>query len=237
MRSLTLAFAIVSTVLLVATTAPVAVVEASQCPSGQLATMKPKFTFTTNGCGAGGMMIQTDDDFTPCCDKHDACYSVCGISKALCEDKFKKCLNKHCETKSKNPESCSGSANMFAMGATALGGNAFEEAQKDSCYCVPEAAFGKGFVDAAKKLYTKQFEMKGGDTKNGQNDMEVEDKVAKYRASQMSKHTGNGKEAKLLLSLLEKYPELIEPEGEKEPKKGGSSKKKKVKGAGSYGDL
>ena len=32
--------------------------------------------------------VSGEEDFTYCCDRHDACYSVCGISKHLCEKDF-----------------------------------------------------------------------------------------------------------------------------------------------------
>ena len=45
-------------------------------------------------------------DFTYCCDRHDACYGMCGVPKAFCDDDFKTCMLKQCRTDYKKNKQC-----------------------------------------------------------------------------------------------------------------------------------
>ena len=40
--------------------------------------------FSSNGCSKpDGITVPGEEDFTYCCDRHDACYETCNIDKGL----------------------------------------------------------------------------------------------------------------------------------------------------------
>jgi hypothetical protein len=45
-------------------------------------------------------------DFSYCCDRHDACYGMCGAPKAYCDDDFKSCMLKQCSTTYSKNKQC-----------------------------------------------------------------------------------------------------------------------------------
>lgn len=126
-----------------------------KCSPGERLVQSPAL-FHSNGCGAGGLTLNLDSSGDPvafegCCDQHDACYSICGISKSICEQDFKKCLDNVCRKSKKQKKSrggggrggkdleeedgCSGLAQMMVMGTSFGGQSFFEQAQEDACEC------------------------------------------------------------------------------------------------------
>jgi hypothetical protein len=86
-------------------------------------------------------------DFTYCCDRHDACYAICGINKQYCETEFTACMNRMCDTTFSSNKQCRDAAQTYSMGVTLFGSAAFDDTQKWACECVP--------FDQAKQRYTQ----------------------------------------------------------------------------------
>ncbi|KDO24516.1 hypothetical protein SPRG_10331 [Saprolegnia parasitica CBS 223.65] len=109
---------------------------------GKVLAPKRDYKIWANGCGTEsmGFQVMNDDgvDFSSCCNWHDACYGVCGISKAMCERKFEKCMKDLCANESgvDAQKSCDSMAEIYAMGPKLMGCPAFTKAQKEACTCV-----------------------------------------------------------------------------------------------------
>merc|ERR550534_3545982 len=69
-----------------------------ECPKGQVPAIKEKYHFNSNGCGYGAMDVGGAFDFSPCCDLHDVCYTLCGAKHSFCEKKFGQCQEKICDS-------------------------------------------------------------------------------------------------------------------------------------------
>ena len=98
-----------------------------------------KRAIASNGC-TGSDMFQVDgqEDFTYCCDLHDACYETCGVSRKKCDTEFKKCMLDLCDSQfSENPK-CLQAAKTYHLGVTALGSSFYQEAQSDHCECIDQ---------------------------------------------------------------------------------------------------
>jgi len=93
---------------------------------------------TSNGCTGADMikMMNSKEDFTYCCDLHDACYQTCGMTQKMCDAKFKACMGGMCHTTFATSETCNNLANLYFMATSALGGAFYEDAQSDHCECV-----------------------------------------------------------------------------------------------------
>ena len=172
-----------------------------KCPSGKRPTQSAA-PLVSNGCGAAGMAIKIDTgdaDVTPCCDVHDACYSLCGVARQRCESEFDKCLKAKCKT-ARQKQQCESGVQMMTAGASMMGGSFFEQAQQAGCACVA--------ADDAKAAYgphaTDVYERAGvGDAAA---------RVEKFLGLLEKPSYGGGKEGYLLLDLLKKYPHGIRRE-------------------------
>lgn len=91
------------------------------------------YKFTSNGCGTSGFQVSVDPAMAPCCDVHDACYSICNITRTFCDTQFSKCLRAKCA--SIGGDSCHNNAQMLSMGASSFGCAAFQDAQRAACTC------------------------------------------------------------------------------------------------------
>jgi hypothetical protein len=112
------------------------------CKGGTVATFKKSVLreagwatpFSSNGCGASGMQVVVEPHLVGCCDLHDACYSICNVSRSYCDSEFQRCLQKRC-TAGGRPDECRSSTSMLAMGAATFGCGAFRAAQAETCEC------------------------------------------------------------------------------------------------------
>ena len=51
----------------------------------------------SNGCSKPSFIqVADEEDFTYCCDRHDACYATCNAPKDFCDDDFLKCMKNLC---------------------------------------------------------------------------------------------------------------------------------------------
>lgn len=105
------------------------------CANGEINVQKLNKMVESNGCSVPSFIKLNPygQDFTECCDLHDACYAMCGIKQSFCDTDFGKCMNRLCET-SEDPQ-CKETANMFTMGVTMFGQTGFAESQEDFCVC------------------------------------------------------------------------------------------------------
>lgn len=116
----------------------------------------------SNGCSKpAGIKVMGEEDFTYCCDRHDACYSVCGMSKQDCDIDFGKCMKKLCKTKYSHNQQCSAAANMYEMGTTIFGSAGFDSTQEDFCACVDVSeavSHYTGLVADFYREYTNKYD-------------------------------------------------------------------------------
>mmetsp|Transcript_40390 Transcript_40390/g.66343 ORF Transcript_40390/g.66343 Transcript_40390/m.66343 type:complete len:230 (+) Transcript_40390:28-717(+) len=152
---------------------------------------KPDYVYQSNGCGAMGIKVNVDPRIKHCCNTHDACYGVCGISRDFCDLQFKRCMDKGC----KGDQQCISSAGMITMGAQLFGCEPFLQGQQSDCDCLNEFEFQQRIVPTLKEMYQQL------PADSRKSDDEIEKIREKYK----------GKEAKLINFILEKYPQhLIE---------------------------
>merc|ERR1712003_449366 len=97
------------------------------------------------------MRVNVDERIKHCCDFHDSCYGICGISRNFCDKDFQKCMNKEC---GKDKE-CKSSAQMITMGAQLFGCGPFLEGQQSDCDCLDENAFEERVLMTLNELYSK----------------------------------------------------------------------------------
>ncbi|RHY44600.1 hypothetical protein DYB30_010013 [Aphanomyces astaci] len=159
---------------------------------------KKKYKVWANGCGTDsiGFQLMGDEnlDFTECCNWHDACYGICGISKTLCEKKFSKCMKDKCalEPTTELQKSCGTTAELYAMGPNMMGCPAFTAGQKEACECVDESK-------AATRNRNRLEHFLATHARDGAEAEDVDALLAKYK----------GKEPVMFLRLLAKYPEAL----------------------------
>jgi hypothetical protein len=128
---------------------------AENCPDSShvLVQRLDKFP-ASNGCSKPpGISVGGEEDFTYCCDRHDACYSTCGISKNYCEQDFGKCMEELCNTVFTSNPQCTSAAQVYQMGTTMFGGNGFQDLQNDFCECIPKSIVKKHYTKLLDKLY------------------------------------------------------------------------------------
>jgi len=136
--------------------------------------LNKEYIFTSNGCGAHGIKINVNNDIEECCDLHDACYSICGISRDFCEQQFDKCLKQKCRNFNnnnnnnnnrhgiKNEQNCLETINLLTMGSSMFGCQSFVSSQNESCIC-SDHTNNKMFYDIIDSLY--YFVNKNSDNK------------------------------------------------------------------------
>jgi secretory phospholipase A2 len=157
---------------------------------------------TSNGCSKpAGLVVGGEEDFTYCCDRHDACYSICGVSKQYCEKDFGKCMKELCWEIFPENLQCSQAAQMYQMGTTMFGSSGFQTLQYDFCECVPKSDVKKHYTQLLEKLYTDHTSKTAS---------ESSEMVAKLmdKAGDSIQKLGN-----LFYYILKKYDSAIQHEG------------------------
>jgi secretory phospholipase A2 len=174
------------------------------CPDSHVLVQKLGSLPASNGCSKpAGITVGGEEDFTYCCDRHDACYSICGVSKQYCEQDFGKCMKALCETAfSSNPQ-CSSAAQMYQMGTTMFGSSGFQELQNDFCECVPESDVKKQYTQLLEKLY------KDHTSKSASEISEMISKLMDKTGDSIQK-LGN-----LFYNVMKKYDSAIQHEGKR----------------------
>ena len=126
---------------------------AASCSGDQVPVQKLDVSLKSNGCTKPDFLsIQGEEDFTHCCDLHDACFSTCGLTQSFCDDDFKKCMHQLCsKVFSHNPE-CKSAASTYSMGTSLFGRDLFAQGQEEYCECVDSKDLISHYMS-----YTKQF--------------------------------------------------------------------------------
>ncbi|CEG42545.1 RxLR-like protein [Plasmopara halstedii] len=160
------------------------------------------FEFTSNGCGTSGFQVSTSKDLEECCNWHDACYSVCGMPKKICEKRLKSCMHATCHEKrtAKEREDCFTTAKIFYISANMMACPAYEDAQKEACECVPEDT-----VATATRQRLEYFLEENGASEKELSDEAIDALLTKYK----------GQEPKMFYRLLKKYPKALKRDPEK----------------------
>ncbi|KAA8494766.1 hypothetical protein FVE85_3007 [Porphyridium purpureum] len=93
--------------------------------------------FIANGCGPQGLEVKEPFGLWPCCNRHDACYSVCGSSLKYCETAFKLCMRDVCEMSHNagRHDECKQQARAFADITGMFGGQFHAKASAEACAC------------------------------------------------------------------------------------------------------
>jgi secretory phospholipase A2 len=107
------------------------------CGANEIAVQVLDIEPESNGCSKPpGIRIGGEEDFTYCCDRHDACYSTCNVPKSYCDKDFDKCMQKMCNTIFAHNNQCSQAASMYSMGTMAFGQVGYADTQDTYCTCI-----------------------------------------------------------------------------------------------------
>lgn len=133
---------------------------AAQCvhEGNNYVTIQSTKQLESNGCSVPSFVQLPSDapDFTSCCHLHDACYSICQESQAVCDNDFHKCMKALC--KSENPsasQSCLETANMFHMGVSMFGAQGFQTTQNAHCDCIKRTKAKQHYTKLLNDFYSK----------------------------------------------------------------------------------
>ena len=123
------------------------------CTDG-MTPVQNKFPITSNGCtGTGFIDLVGEEDFTSCCDEHDACYQVCGMTKKRCDMKFWECLEHMCTTVFSTNKECRSAANIYYIATRTLGREFYEDAQSEHCQCLENEKVSNHYRDLISDFY------------------------------------------------------------------------------------
>lgn len=133
--------------------------KAIRCKDDEVLVQAPSRPVESNGCSKPDFLqVQGEEDFTHCCDRHDACYAMCGASKDYCDNDFKSCMLKLCQTNfAQNPD-CKQAASMYAMGTQLFGSTGFDDLQRDHCQCIPRNQVLQHYTSLVEDFYTKHVD-------------------------------------------------------------------------------
>jgi hypothetical protein len=110
--------------------------EERTCGINEILVQDASHPILSNGCSKPSFIkVEGEEDFTYCCDRHDACYACCGAPKAYCDDDFQKCMIKLCETNFNSSPGCKSAASTYALGTKVFGQTGYLESQYDYCQC------------------------------------------------------------------------------------------------------
>ena len=178
------------------------------------------FPVTSNGCtGADFIELDGEEDFTSCCDEHDACYQICGLNKKKCDHKFWECMEHLCESVFPENKKCKKAANIYYLGTSTLGNSFYEDAQSDHCMCVESDKVTGHYKVLIDKFYTKH----------------APKSKSKFDWSKYE-HFSSAKFYLLYNTLHEKYSSSIVHEGERVGKDPPRSKTRPPKKVDAWGD-
>lgn len=170
------------------------------CNEGFILGPKPGHLPYSNGCKMPNLepLNGVYDDyshFDQCCNLHDVCYMSCGATKKYCDDFFKDCMSKVCESYEPKND-CDKTAQEFGLSRTFHGCPHFRDSQEYLCLCYkPEEAHDRvsEYAHEFFKVYNKTH-------------MLPDNVSRKY----LKKKPNPALHGQLLFRLFKKYPESIE---------------------------
>jgi hypothetical protein len=130
-----------------------------RCKEDEVLVQKPGRSIKSNGCSKPDFLeVKGEEDFTHCCDRHDACYAMCGASKDYCDHDFKSCMIKLCSTNFPHNPDCKQAASMYAMGTQLFGSTGFDALQRDHCQCLHRSGVLQHYIDLVDSFYSKHVD-------------------------------------------------------------------------------
>lgn len=125
-----------------------------ECSSNEIFVQVIDKRLESNGCSKPSFIqVKGEEDFTYCCDRHDACYATCGSSKEFCDNDFEKCMKGLCNSIFSQNVACSNAASTYAMGTQMFGSNGFILSQQDYCICVDKSKVLDHYADYIDNFY------------------------------------------------------------------------------------
>ena len=125
------------------------------CPPTHTLAQNPNGEVISNGCSKPSFItVEGEEDFTYCCDRHDACYAMCQAPKSYCDDDFKKCMHQLCDSKFGTSPNCKSAANTYAMGTGIFGQQGYIESQNEHCMCVPVDDVVDHYTNIVRNFYS-----------------------------------------------------------------------------------
>ena len=111
---------------------------AIECGSNEVKVQKPHVPPESNGCSKPEFIqVAGEEDFTYCCDRHDACYGMCGSDKQYCDKDFGRCNKAMCKSVFPRNNQCTSAADTYAMGTMMFGVEGWNGSQEQHCVCIP----------------------------------------------------------------------------------------------------
>lgn len=142
------------------------------CEKGFIAVQREGYTTEPNGCGAtlGMLKIKLNttgyEGIERCCDRHDMCYSACNDPRKYCDDSFRDCMVKYCDTDpgiklgydGRSTDVCVSAAEMMYLGVETFGCTSYLEAQREACECRGDVKQKVTLKKGKKKSHTPKSE-------------------------------------------------------------------------------
>jgi hypothetical protein len=126
------------------------------CVAGLVAVQREAYAVESNGCSKPGFLkIDGEEDFTYCCDRHDASYQVCGLERTTADSSFKSCLNDMCTRNFKANTKCPAAANAYSAGVGLFGQTSWLTSQESACQCVPSADVRTHYERLFSEFYSR----------------------------------------------------------------------------------
>ena len=171
-------------------------VDAVKCGSDEVKVQKKGVNIESNGCSKPAFIdVPGEEDYTYCCDRHDACYATCGLSKALCDTDFGNCMEKMCKTHFTRNPLCESAAETYTMGTRVFGKDGYDDLQERHCVCVDKDKVREHYEETIDSYLSKYV------------DESKRESTQTYM--EKSKYTDN-KPQKLFYQILKKFPQVIQ---------------------------
>ena len=126
---------------------------AQECAPGERRAQSEK-RLISNGCSKPpGLGIAGEENFTYCCDRHDACYESCGASKEYCDREFSECMKALCQSNFAKNSDCKSAAETYFMGVSFFGQGGFDDSQNQHCTCIDAAKVDDHYTSLVSNFY------------------------------------------------------------------------------------
>lgn len=174
------------------------------CGPDETLVQTPSKQILSNGCSKPSFIkVEGEEDFTYCCDRHDACYACCGMTKSYCDEDFEKCMISLCSNNFKHSSQCKTAASTYALGTKVFGTNGFIESQNEYCVCKKSQQVDDHYFDVIQQFYSTYVPEK--------TNLDLPQILAPYRSSSTSSSSPSSKKKyhQLYYSLHKKYDHAI----------------------------
>lgn len=171
-------------------------VHAVMCGSDEMKVQKKGVDIESNGCSKPAFIeVPGEEDFTYCCDRHDACYATCNLSKSYCDTDFGNCMKKMCKSHFSTNTQCGAAAETYTMGTRVFGEEGYQDLQQRHCTCVDKNKMRDHYEDTIESYLSKYI------------DESKRNSTLSYM--EKSKYT-ESKPQKLFYQIVKKFPQIIQ---------------------------